>query len=153
MWYREVKEKSDGPWLVILDNCDDHELYVSLPGVHFEFLPPRSTAKFQALDIGLIANGKIRYPSILLRCVILMIEERATGRTNFTEDSGCGKWGMREGQLPHVADAMEMFTESMNALSRNSILRSWKKSQCYYEMHVSEANSIINGITDENEIS
>ena len=48
-----------------------------------------------------------------------MIEARAPGRTKFTEDSRCGKWGMREGQLPDVVDAMEMFTESMNTLSRN----------------------------------
>ena len=40
-WYREVKEKSDGPWLMILDNCGDHEIDFRLPGVRFEFLPPR----------------------------------------------------------------------------------------------------------------
>ena len=89
---REVKEKSDGLWLMILDNCGGHELDVSLPVVRFEFLPPHSIAKYQPLDLGLITNCKIRYRSILLRFVILMIEAQAAGRTNFTENSGSGKW-------------------------------------------------------------
>ena len=80
-----------------------------------------------------------------------MIEARTSGRANFTEDSGRGKWGIREGQLPHVADAMEMFTEFWNALSRNSILRCWKKSQCLSETHITEVTSIINGATDGDE--
>ncbi len=62
-------------------------------GREFRFLPPRSTAKYQPLDLGLIAHSKIRYRSILLRCVILMIEARAAGRINFTEDTGTGKVG------------------------------------------------------------
>ena len=145
IWYQEVKEKANGPRLMILDNSCAHELDVILPGVRFEFLPPRLTAKYQPLDLGLIENGKIRYRSILLRCVILMIEGRAAGRTKFTEDFGLGKKRICEGQLRHVADEMEMFTESCKALSRNSVLRCWKKSQCLSEMH-----GIINGITDEN---
>ena len=44
-WYREVNEKSDGPWFMILDNCGGHEMDVRLPGVRFEFLPQRSTVK------------------------------------------------------------------------------------------------------------
>ena len=63
----------------------------------FEFLPASSTAKYQPLDLRLIEHSKIRYRSILLRCVILMIEARTAGRTKFTEDSGRGKWGIREG--------------------------------------------------------
>ena len=39
IWYREVKERSDGPCLMILNNCGGHELDFSLPGVRFEFLP------------------------------------------------------------------------------------------------------------------
>ena len=92
MWHKEVKEKSNSPWLMILDNCGNHELSVSLPGVRFEFLAPRSTEKYQPLYLGLIAYRNIKYRSILLRCVILMIEARSAGRTNFTEDSGRGKW-------------------------------------------------------------
>ena len=151
MWYREVKERSDSPWLMILDNCGGHELAVILPGVRFEFLPPRSTAKYQPLDLGLIAHCKIKYRSILLRSVILMIEARAAGRANFTEDSGRGKWGIRERQLPHVAGAMEMFTKSWSTLSRNKTLRCWKNSQCLSEMHITEVTSIINGVTDGDE--
>ena len=58
-WYREVEEKSDCPWLMIPDNCGGHEMDVSLPGVRFEFLPQRSTAKYQPLDLGLIAHRKM----------------------------------------------------------------------------------------------
>ena len=93
MWYQEVKEKSSSSWLMILDKCDGHELDFSLPGVRFEFLPPLSTAKYQPLNLSLTANRKIRYRSILLRCVILVIETQTEGRTNFTEDSEHGKWG------------------------------------------------------------
>ena len=68
-----------------------------LASLLFEFLPASSTVKYQPLGLRLIEHRKIRYRSILLRCVILMIEARTAGRINFTEDYRRGKRGIREG--------------------------------------------------------
>ena len=61
MCYGEVKEKSDCPYFKIIENCGGHELVVTLPGVHYKLLHPGSTAKCHPLDLGLIANRKIRF--------------------------------------------------------------------------------------------
>ena len=66
-FYNEIKKKSSGSWLLIMGNCGGHESEIQLPGLRIEMLPPRSTAKYQPLDLGLIAHSKIRYRSLLLR--------------------------------------------------------------------------------------
>ena len=50
-----------------MDNCGGNELDVTLPGVQIVYLPPKSTAKHQRLDLGIIAKSKIRYRSSLLQ--------------------------------------------------------------------------------------
>lgn len=37
--------------LLIMDICEVHELDHQIPGLRIEFLPPRSTAKYQPLDL------------------------------------------------------------------------------------------------------
>ena len=66
LWYSEVPKKSNGPWLLTMDNCGGHESEFALPGLRIELLPLRSTAKYQPLDLGLIAHRKICYRSNLL---------------------------------------------------------------------------------------
>ena len=57
-WYEEIKNKSTGPWLLIMDNCGGKESQIHVPGVNIVPLPPRCTAKYQSLDFGLIAYAK-----------------------------------------------------------------------------------------------
>ena len=127
---------------MVLDNTGGHELDISLPGLLFGFLPPRSTSKYQPLDLGLISHCKIHYRSKLLRCSIHMMEARIAEQENYTADTGRGKWGVCEGQLPHFADAMEMFNEACRALSRTTVFCCWTKSSCLHPQHVNIANNV-----------
>lgn len=43
-WHSEVTLLSHGPCLLVLGNCGGHDTGLSLPGVHIQFLPPRTTA-------------------------------------------------------------------------------------------------------------
>ena len=70
MWYEEAKKLSNGPLLLVMDNCGGHELSITLNGVAIEFLPPRSTTKHQSLDLGLISSAKILNRTRLLREVL-----------------------------------------------------------------------------------
>ena len=75
-WYTEIRKKSNGPWLLVMDNCGGHESEIALSRLRIELLLPRSTAKYQSLDIGLISHSKIRYRSNFLRASINVMLER-----------------------------------------------------------------------------
>ncbi len=120
-WYSEVKKKSDGPRLQLLDNCVDHISRTALTVVSIEFLPPNTTAKYHPLYQGLISQANIRYRSIFLRQICSNVEKKRAGENGFKNNSGRGRWGLREGQLPHVADANNIFNESWSQTGQMSI--------------------------------
>ncbi len=66
-WYEEVINKSNGPWLLILDNFSGHDELQELENVTYVFLPANTTATYQPLDQGVISHTKIKYRSIILR--------------------------------------------------------------------------------------
>ena len=129
-WYSEVQSRSIGPWLLIIDNCGGRELEVSLPGVRIELLPPRTTAKYQPLDLGLVGHSKIRYRSVLLRIVIEVMLQKNLDQSLVQPSSGRGVLGVQEGFLPHVGDAMEIFDETRSQTSRITIMKCWIESIC-----------------------
>ena len=112
--YEEVKKKSTGPWLLIMDICGGHESEIILPGVRIELLPPRSMAKYQPLYLGLISHSKIRYRLILLRITIDVMLCRHAEDSDLLTSSKQGMLGLHDGFLPAVGDAMELFDESWN---------------------------------------
>ena len=146
-WYEEVKKKSTGPWLLIMDNCGGHESEIILPGVRIELLPPRSTAKYQPLDLGLIAHSKIRYRSILLRITILVMLRRHAEDSDLPTSSKQGMLGLHDGFLPTVGDAMELFDESWSQTSRSTVIKCWIKSECLLDSHVQQCTEILHDIT------
>ena len=113
-----------------MDNCGGQDADELPPNVTVAFLPPRSTAKYQSLDLGLIGHSKIRYRSLLLRASIEIILKRRRGNHQFKSNSGQGKWGLQDGQLPHVGDAIMLFDESWRQTKRSTVLKCWMKSQC-----------------------
>ena len=129
-WHSEVKERSNGPWLLLADNCGGHSSTQNLPGVRIEKRPPNTTCKFQPLDQGLIAQSKIRYCSLLLRHTCEIAEKKRSGNHNFKNDSQRGLYDLIEGQLPHVADAIRLFDDSCNQTTKATVLKCWIKSKC-----------------------
>ena len=144
-WYNEVRSKGvEGPLLLIMDNCGGHEDSIDLPGLQIVFLPPRSTAVNQALDLGLIAHGKMRYRSVLLRMVIdVMLELNSSDGAPLHPTSEQGKWGLQQGHLPHVGDAMTIFDEAWSATSKETVIKCWIKSQCLPPAYVEKARDIL----------
>ena len=61
------------------------------------------------------------------------MELRISDSDVFKDNTERGKWGVREGQLPHIADTMELFDKSWRIISQGSILRSWLKITCLSE--------------------
>lgn len=45
------------------------------------------------------------------------------------------KWGLKEGQLPHVRDTIELFNNVWNSGSKQSIMKCWLKSGCLGPIH------------------
>ena len=102
-WFAEVRK---------VTNCGSHEERINLPGLRVEFLPPKSTHKYQPLDFRIIEHAKIWYRTILLRAVIDNTLRWNSGEHNFPLTSQLGQSAVDDGHLPHVADAMTMFNEA-----------------------------------------
>ena len=89
-WHIEVEKQNPGPKLHIMDNCGGQSVNENIHGVRIITLPPRTTAHYQTLDLGLIANSKVRYRSLLLQSVITMMEAWFRNEIEFRSDSQHG---------------------------------------------------------------
>jgi hypothetical protein len=60
--------------LVMLDNCSSHP-HISLENIELLFLPPNTTSRLQALDVGIIRTFKQRYRNKMLEFVIELLDD------------------------------------------------------------------------------
>ena len=81
-----------------MDNCGGHELTVTL-------------------DRGLIATAKIRCLSKLISAVLHVIDMKRNTNHSFKERSMNGNWGLQDGLLPHVGDAIMLFDSTWGVMS------------------------------------
>ena len=112
-------------WCYVMDNWGGHETQATLPGVKIVYLPPRSTAKHHPLDLGIIANARMRYRSAVPAATIDVLESRSSSNHGLKMNYGHGKWGLMEGQLPQVGNAMNLFNQSWDSIHRVSIMKCW----------------------------
>ena len=111
-----------------------------------EFIPKRTTAKYQALYLVLIAHGKIRYMSEFLRRilnVILEVDYESGPALSLSSDRE--NLGLQDGCLSHICDAMTVFDESWSKTTRSTVIKCCIKNQCLPEAYVSRGLSIIEG--------
>ena len=104
-----------------MDNCGGHDVTVAYKKLVILCFPSGSTTKHQPLDLGLISHAKIRYRSALINATINITEQRRSSIIVFPSTSGNGKHGIREGQLPYVADAIEIFNDAWSSTKRITI--------------------------------
>ena len=152
IWYTEIRKISEGPWCFLMDNCGGYGVAIAYDRLKVVFLPKKSTAKHQPLDLGIIAYAKIRYISTLLRSVLSDMEKHQLTNEHFPSRSSKGCYGIREGQLPHVADAIVMFNDAWSTVSRLTVLKFWVKSQCLDERHTQCFNSLIQNLTAADDV-
>ena len=100
------------------------------------------------MDQGHVAQSKIRYRSLLLRHTFEIAEKKRSGNHNFKNDSQRGHYGLREGQLPHVADAIQLFNDSWNQTTNATALKCWIKSKSLPAMLESETVSTVQSLTE-----
>ena len=146
-WYSEVKERSNGP-LLDIDNCSGYFFTQDLPGVRIEKLPSNTRCKFQPLEKGLIAQSKISYRSLLLWYTSEIEEKKRSGNHNFKNDSRCGLYYLIKGLLPHVADAIQLFHDSWNQITKATVLKCWIKSKCFPAILEIHTSSIVASLTE-----
>ena len=151
IWYNTVKSMSEGPWCLIMDNCGGHEVTIEYDKLTIIYLSPGSTAKHQPLELGLISHAKIRYRSALLSATLDIIEQRRSSDIVFPSTSGNGKYGVREGHVPHVADAVEIFNKAWSSTKRITICKFWIKSECLGFQHSGSLKHLIQNLVANND--
>ena len=129
-----------------------HELNITLPWVEIICFPPRSTSKYKPLGLGLIANTKIQYRSILLSATIGVLQRSSEANKNLRLNSGHGKWGLYEGQLHHVGHAIQLFNQSWLSVTRSSAIKCWTKSKFLCNAQVTHLNSLLTSMHRINDV-
>ena len=138
-WFVEVRKVTQNDILLIMHNRGSHEEGINLHGLRVEFLPPKSTYKYQPLDFGIIALAKIRYRTILLPAIINNTPRWNSGEHNFPLTSQNGRWQVADDHLPHIADAMITFSKAWSKLMLSTVLKCWSKSQYLSMLQVGQA--------------
>ena len=109
-------------FLLIMSNCSGHDASELPSNVTIAFLPLRSTAKYQHLNVGLIGHSKICHRSLLLRLSIEIILKLHEAFNRFKLSSGKMKWGLQDGKVPYVDNATMLFVESWRKIELSTIL-------------------------------
>ena len=107
-------------------------------------MPPKSTHKYQPVDLRLIAHGKIRHRTLFLSQVVNNLLQWASGEENFPESTNQGKYGIRDGHIPHVGDVMTIFNEAWSMIQQSAIRKFWMKSQCLSPTQIGLIKSLDN---------
>ena len=129
------------------DNCGGQESEISLPAVRIEFIPPSSTAKYQLLDLGLIAHSKIRYHHILLRVTMEFLLDKFSSQTQTLSNSQQGLYGIKIRYLPTAGDAMSMYDEAWSHTARLTVIKCWTKIQCLGPERIIDLDIAIRNLT------
>ena len=130
-----------------MDNCAGYELNINSDGVSIIYIPPKSTIRHQPLDLGLISASKIRCRIALLEVTIDALRRYNISGSAFESNSRRGKWGLEEGQLLHVANAMKLFNKAWNLTSRQLVIKFWIKSEVIGVNQQKQLRLILNGLT------
>ncbi len=102
---------------VLLDNCGGHGDLPSFDGAEYVELPPNTTPRYQPLDQGLISKPEIRYRALLLRETIDILHRLQGSDHGFRSNSARGRYALRESQVPHILDAINLMDRSWNDVS------------------------------------
>ena len=127
-WYSEVKERSNGPQFLLIDECGGHFSTQDLPRVRIEKLIKHTACQFQPLDQELIAQSKIRYRSLLLIHTCEIAEEKSSSNHSFRNDSAQNLRFVRR-TAAHVAETIQLFDDSWNQKTKAAILKYQIKSK------------------------
>ncbi len=126
-----------------MENCGGHGTDIPLAGLCIETLPANSTSKYQPLDLGLIAHSKIWYRSLFLQNVVEKTLHRASNEHDFPAHSHSRKFGLRDGQMPHVGDAMDLFNDCSSKTECKTMMKCWMKSKCLSNLQVQECKQMV----------
>ena len=81
-----------------------------------------------------------------MQSVIRVIDARFRNEIEVRSDSQYGMYGIHEGQLPHVGDAMNLFNEAWGMTRRSTVTKCWVKSMCLPENLRIEARELLESI-------
>ena len=98
---------------LVLDNCTAHPNVNGLTNIMFVFLPPKTTAKTQPMDAGVIRNIKAHYRKNLAKLRLLAFEEKKTCKIN-------------------ILDSLKLLNQSWNSVSETAMKNCFKKVKFFH---------------------
>ena len=88
VWYKRVQPLSEGPWVLVMDNCGGQEMSINFEKLKIVLLLSRRSAKHQPLELVIMAIAKIRYRSALLSLVLVFFGRHCATNKEFPPNAG-----------------------------------------------------------------
>lgn len=138
-WDKELQPQSRKV-LLLIDNCKPHPRLDCLNNIQMEFLPPRTTALVQPMDMGIIKNLKTFYRTRLVNYVLEAIEDSLlTSSSTAIEISA----------KVNVLQAITFVADSWRKISNDTIRNCFSK--CGFKHLVSEkdVDTLVDSANDD----
>jgi len=116
--------------LLLCDNCASHKTDVKLTNIKLTFQPPNAMSLIQPLDMGIIANFKRHYKSLMLRQLISVIDTTTEGTA------------AQIARKLSLLDALHIVKQGWNRIETTTIANSFRHASFVKERPV-DANSDI----------
>ena len=130
VFYPEIKNRTDEPVLLILDNAPGHFNDLSKDNVTVKFLPPNCTSWKQPCDLGIIAALKKRYKFLYLEEVLSFYRMPASLQAEVRQQVALkrrGTAGVAQGSPANLFDAARIVKLAWDAVTLATI------RNCFYK--------------------
>ena len=131
VFYLEIKQRTDEPVLLLLDNAPGHINVLSKDNVTVKFLPPNCTSWKQPCDLGIIAAVKKRYKYLYLSEVLEFYQLVESEKTELKEQAKKklrGTAGVAQGSPANLLDAARIIKSAWDDVAASSIRNSFRKA-------------------------
>lgn len=139
-WKKDILELlrafTQRPAVLLMDNASGND-FTDVPGLRSERLPPKTTARHQPCDQGVINTRKTTYKTGRMRQLLEVFDKRldetaaeAAVRGAYEAAARPGSLGLADCRTPHVLDAKRLVKEALDGLSQAFITRCWMPDRC-----------------------
>lgn len=130
--YESIRERSNGPWLLLLESLSGHENLPILLNGNFLYLSENKTSLYQPMDQGIIQMLKNSYrTNLLLEYLLCLLQYTTSGNSNkTTQIFQKVRSSVHEGRTAHVKDAIRIANRGCADVPDSIIENCWKKSTC-----------------------
>jgi len=123
--------------VLVMDNASGHDTSMTSDLIDTDWLPPKTTARFQPADQVVTSATKTTYKRGMMRDMLSTFDEplsetqdQRVARKGRVPRARAGSLGVMDGRSPHVLDAIRLIKDAWDTVTPSAIMRSWLRANC-----------------------